>query len=148
MFMETRCHSANATAATKKFVVAMMAFCLAIARVRAEEGPSEDGGMLCVSKCGTCPVICSQSPPPPSPSQIYIIHTSPPPPRSENNLPPPSPPPPKSSSSQPTPPAGEKPHGGLSYPYYYFYTADAPKLFVSSISLWFLALLIYFLNLV
>ncbi|KAL0917293.1 hypothetical protein M5K25_012346 [Dendrobium thyrsiflorum] len=72
--------------------------------------------LLCVSKCGTCPVDCSSPPSPPKTSGGVIL--SPPAKKS-----PPSP----TSSSSSSSTAGGQDRGGVSYPYYYFYTADAAR---------------------
>ncbi|PIN02083.1 hypothetical protein CDL12_05761 [Handroanthus impetiginosus] len=84
-------------------------------------------GMLCVSDCETCPVICS---PPPS--------TTPKPPREppkSHHSPPqlpahPAPPPPSRAEGIPPPPELYVYNPGtmqqnFSYPYYYFYSSKA-----------------------
>ncbi|KAI3496412.1 hypothetical protein L1887_38773 [Cichorium endivia] len=61
--------------------------------------PTPDANLLCISECGTCPVICS---PPPSPVE------SKPPPSPVESKPPPSPveskPPPSPKTGDPEPP--------------------------------------------
>ncbi|KAF9614961.1 hypothetical protein IFM89_021391 [Coptis chinensis] len=74
-------------------------------------------GLLCISECTSCPVICSpppsqSSPAPPTPSSPsysppVIYYKSPSPPSTHNHQPPPPPPlspPPSSSSSESSPP--------------------------------------------
>lgn len=110
-------------------------------------------GLLCISECATCPVICSPPPPPTlefkpppsplphhSPTPSYHSHSPPPPPpppRSSpphSSSPPPpfiyftwdSPPPPfnyMGIPSVPAPPTKGKPD--YSYPYYYFYASNS-----------------------
>ncbi|KAJ4709028.1 leucine-rich repeat extensin-like protein 1 [Melia azedarach] len=109
-----------------------------------------DTGVLCISDCATCPVICS----PPPPKQSYtppISHHSPPPQSYHHSPPPPSPPPesamppPPPEKSEPPinswvtpppppfkynnmPPAQGPPTPGqheYPYPYYYFYASKA-----------------------
>lgn len=63
-------------------------------------GPPE-ASLLCASKCGTCPVVCSPPSPPKSPGGVTL-----------------SPP------TKKTPPS---PSASSSYPYYYFYTAGADR---------------------
>ncbi|XP_020587347.1 uncharacterized protein LOC110029409 [Phalaenopsis equestris] len=74
-----------------------------------------EASSLCVSKCGTCPVICSPPPSPPKPSSGAIL------------TPPAEKPPPSPTSSFSSSPASGEDQGSLSYPYYYFYTADAAR---------------------
>ncbi|PKU67401.1 uncharacterized protein LOC110116633 [Dendrobium catenatum] len=97
---------------------------------------SPEASLLCVSKCWTCPAVCSSPPSPPKTSGGVIL----PPPAKK------SPPSPTSSSSSSSP-AGGQDRGGLSYPYYYFYTADAaraPSLFLGFMGLFPLLLLLSF----
>ncbi|GAV69954.1 hypothetical protein CFOL_v3_13454 [Cephalotus follicularis] len=109
------------------------------ARVASEDQPST--GLLCISHCVTCPVICSPPPaaqeshPPPSTKSPPIHHS---PPQSYYHSPPPPLPPKQSPSvpwtypswSTPPPPSyyNNPPGSGLGpphypYPYYYFYTS-------------------------
>ncbi|PUZ63037.1 hypothetical protein GQ55_3G035800 [Panicum hallii var. hallii] len=76
----------------------------------APTGP--DTNVLCVSKCGTCPTVCSSPPPPPSPSDAGDTTT---------------PPTPKSSGSggSSSPPGQSK--GGRPSNYYYFFTAAGSR---------------------
>ncbi|XP_042460545.1 leucine-rich repeat extensin-like protein 3 [Zingiber officinale] len=85
--------------------------------------PPDDSSFLCISKCGTCPVICTPPPPPSSPPPAIYVWTShpPPSPAKEGHAPQPK-------SAPPPPEGGQK--GGLSYPYYYFYTSGAKRLCV------------------
>ncbi|RLN28974.1 classical arabinogalactan protein 5-like [Panicum miliaceum] len=76
----------------------------------APTGP--DTNVLCVSKCGTCPTVCSSPPPPPSPSDAGDT-TTPPTPKSGGG---------GGSSS---PPGQSK--GGRPSNYYYFFTAAGSR---------------------
>ncbi|KAK1293565.1 hypothetical protein QJS10_CPB17g00534 [Acorus calamus] len=105
--------------------------------------PSE--GLLCISKCDTCPSLCVPPPPPPpppqspppiiilSPPKSYVtLNQSPPPP------PPPPPPPQENSYSSKSPPADEDAKKAPppppvesesnSYHYYYLYPSKAPSM--------------------
>nr|XP_051191330.1 proline-rich receptor-like protein kinase PERK1 [Lolium perenne] len=79
-------------------------------------GPPPETNVLCVSKCGTCPTVCSSpSPPPPSsPNSDGSGYSSPSPPRSTT---PPSPPAGQQSQAK-----GRNPSG-----YYYFLTAGSGR---------------------
>ncbi|XP_020106436.1 formin-like protein 15 [Ananas comosus] len=109
--------------------------------------PSPEFNVLCISECGTCPMICAPpppSPPPPPPSSPSSSSSTP-----TLHRPPPPPPSPKSYSSPPSPssphssspPAGEQ-RGGSSSPYYYFYTSGAKQVrfFLNFWELFFLVL--------
>ncbi|CAL9133442.1 unnamed protein product [Musa acuminata var. zebrina] len=114
------------------FVIPILSSAM-VARGEPAEAP-DDGSLLCVGECSTCPVTCAPpSPPPPDDRSLLciskcdtcpVICTPPPPPSS-------SPPPPSRatpSPSKPAPPAPEEgPKGGLSYPYYYFYTSEGTR---------------------
>lgn len=117
-------------------IMGLVAFSLAIADDPSSEPPPATNP-LCISECGTCPVICSSPPPPPppfkfySPPTAYVPHHSRPPPPP----PPPRVPPPNSGSTPPSPyyilnapPGPPPPPGSHSYsrPYYYFYGSGAP----------------------
>nr|DAD49041.1 TPA_asm: hypothetical protein HUJ06_018978 [Nelumbo nucifera] len=93
-------------------------------------------GLLCISDCVTCPVICAPPPPPPSPppppvhhspSQSHDLHRPLPP--STRATPPPPPPPSDYLNiipSVPSPPTvGQQ---TSSYPYHYFYASKAASL--------------------
>ncbi|KAL5701649.1 hypothetical protein ACHQM5_026965 [Ranunculus cassubicifolius] len=99
-------------------------------------------GLLCISECTTCPVICS---PPPSPDSLTLTpspslpsQSPPPPPRNHQSPPPPTLSPPPSSSylpeSPPPPriqiiPSISSPSlptaSNYTYPYYYYYASHA-----------------------
>ncbi|XP_031101987.1 classical arabinogalactan protein 9-like [Ipomoea triloba] len=103
------------------------------------------GGLVCISDCATCPIICSSPPP-----QLEVVSEPPPlPPLLAYGPPPPAPPLPPSSyiswggATTPaspsnyldSPPATETPAagGGLgkinySYPYFYYYASNAVSL--------------------
>ncbi|KAK6129506.1 hypothetical protein DH2020_036739 [Rehmannia glutinosa] len=66
-------------------------------------------GLLCISDCETCPVICSPPPSPPSPLA---------PPTPKSPPPPAHPPPPPSVGAG----MGQR---NFSFPYYYFYASKA-----------------------
>ncbi|CAL9207031.1 unnamed protein product [Musa hybrid cultivar] len=115
------------------FVIPILSSAM-VARGEPAEAP-DDGSLLCIGECSTCPVTCAPpSPPPPDDRSLLciskcdtcpVICTPPPPPPSS------SPPPPSRatpSPSKPAPPAPEEgPKGGLSYPYYYFYTSEGTR---------------------
>ncbi|KAG0451734.1 hypothetical protein HPP92_026093 [Vanilla planifolia] len=108
---------------------------------------SPETSTLCVSKCGTCPVVCSPTPPPPPlpPPPKASINVVPSPP-TRKQLPPPSPPsPPWSFTSSPS--SGGQDRGGFSYPYYYFYTSNASRAHgLHLVSLWTFSLLVVLLS--
>ncbi|KAK6118321.1 hypothetical protein DH2020_047892 [Rehmannia glutinosa] len=111
-------------------------------------------GLLCISDCETCPVICSPPPSPPSPSAPPTPKSPPPAPPVHRHSPPPPqlpyyfdspspssppahPPPPPSVGAGPPPPSvyvynpgtAVPPPGmgqrNFSFPYYYFYASKA-----------------------
>lgn len=92
-------------------------------------GSPPDTNVLCVSKCGTCPTVCTTPPPPPGSDGSG--YSSPSPPR---------------SMTQPSPPAVQQPQakGGNPSGYYYFFTAGSGRSCAASsvpYTLLFLALL-------
>ncbi|KAK3139374.1 hypothetical protein QOZ80_5AG0382270 [Eleusine coracana subsp. coracana] len=84
-------------------------------------GSGPDTNMLCVSKCGTCPTVCSSSPPPPS-SEGGIVQPGTPSGGGGGGY---------GSSSSPrstSPPAGQQSKGdGHPSNYYYFFTAGSGR---------------------
>ncbi|KAJ9183606.1 hypothetical protein P3X46_007435 [Hevea brasiliensis] len=129
-------------------------FLLARVNSEADQMGAPAAGLLCISDCTTCPVICSPPPPPgephyyapPShhspPPQPYNYHPpspSPPPPSASPPPPPPAAPSPRSTSRPPPspswypswgPPSVQVPpkQGQYPYPYYYFYASKASSL--------------------
>ncbi|KAL2237113.1 UNVERIFIED_CONTAM: hypothetical protein Sindi_0903000 [Sesamum indicum] len=114
----------------KKSWIVLVLIVLSTSKSEGDSGVSS-AGLLCVSNCETCPVVCS---PPPSTPQ------STPPPSAAHHSPPqpvhPAPPPPSDGGAVPPPPelyvyspGTTVPPGMLqqnfSYPYYYFYTSKA-----------------------
>ncbi|GMH12378.1 hypothetical protein Nepgr_014219 [Nepenthes gracilis] len=99
-------------------------------------------GLLCISECSTCPVICS--PPhsaksqPRQPPPVPVIEYSPPPSYKARPPPPPLPPPPPPPAEGSPPPPHVNITSGLappmigsgvrSYPYYYFYASKVSPL--------------------
>ncbi|PSR93599.1 Proprotein convertase subtilisin/kexin type 6 like [Actinidia chinensis var. chinensis] len=127
---------------------------LMFVRVKSNDQPPVPAtGLLCISDCVTCPVICSPPPPPPPKSKPLLPPPLPPPPihysppwsyyfENPPLLPPPPPPPPPSyilwgSKSPPSPayaniPSSQGPlnmgQKNYSHPYYYFYASKAASL--------------------
>ncbi|XP_062202759.1 uncharacterized protein LOC133905070 [Phragmites australis] len=94
----------------------------------ATAGAGQDTNVLCVSKCGTCPTVCS-SPPPPS----------------EGGYPPPSSAKGgsgsySSPSAPPSPPGQGK--GGRPSSYYYFFTAGSSRTSCAGSSIYVLVFLV------
>ncbi|KAK3136174.1 hypothetical protein QOZ80_5BG0429200 [Eleusine coracana subsp. coracana] len=92
-------------------------------------GSGPDTNMLCVSKCGTCPTVCSSSPPPPSSSSSEggIVQPGTPSGGGGGYGSSSSPSPPSSSRST-SPPAGQQGKGdGHPSNYYYFFTAGSGR---------------------
>ncbi|KAM3254118.1 hypothetical protein ACQJBY_047942 [Aegilops geniculata] len=77
-------------------------------------GSPPDTNVLCVSKCGTCPTVCT-TPPPPAAGSDGSGYSSPSPPRS--------------MTTQPSPAAVPQPQakGGSPSGYYYFFTAGSGR---------------------
>ncbi|KAL6008117.1 hypothetical protein ACLOJK_033623 [Asimina triloba] len=135
-------------------------------------GDVPPAGLLCISECATCPVICS---PPPKP--VYYFPPSPPWPKTppmyyyyppsnnhKKSPPPPPPPPPPPSPisyswgvppppniyvnipSLPSPPGMVGgPPGGYPYPYYYFYASPSPPSLLGFSTTFYLLLLFFHL---
>ncbi|URD79707.1 hypothetical protein MUK42_18959 [Musa troglodytarum] len=114
------------------FVIPILSSAMVVRGEAALSMPAEapdDGSLLCIGECSTCPVTCAPPSPPPPPDDrsllciskcdtCPVICTPPPPPPSRATPPP----------SKPAPPAPEEgPRGGLSYPYYYFYTSEGMR---------------------
>ncbi|KAE8795228.1 hypothetical protein D1007_29965 [Hordeum vulgare] len=76
-------------------------------------GSPPDTNVLCVSKCGTCPTVCT-TPPPLAAGSDGTGYSSPSPPL---------------STAQPSPPAGQQTQakGGKPSGYYYFFTAGSGR---------------------
>ncbi|XP_031493809.1 probable pathogenesis-related protein ARB_02861 [Nymphaea colorata] len=100
--------------------------CLAAVATTADDVPpvlvdpsSSYGQQQCITKCGTCPVICA--PPPPS-----VPSMAAPPPTNPATEPPPPPPPSgghhHTPSSPPPPPSQSTIYP---YPYYFFYSSGS-----------------------
>ncbi|XBH67460.1 hypothetical protein VPH35_095840 [Triticum aestivum] len=85
---------------------------MADAQTSTAGGSPPDTNVLCVSKCGTCPTVCTTPPPPGSDGSGYS-----------------SPSPPRSVTTQPSPPAVPQPQakGGKPSGYYYFFTAGSGR---------------------
>ncbi|KAF7063506.1 hypothetical protein CFC21_070020 [Triticum aestivum] len=81
----------------------------------ADAQTSPDTNVLCVSKCGTCPTVCTTPPPPPAAGGDGSGYSSPSPPRS--------------MTTQPSPAAVPQPQakGGSPSGYYYFFTAGSGR---------------------
>ncbi|EHA8586593.1 putative branchpoint-bridging protein-like [Cocos nucifera] len=124
--MEANCYPAHTTRARLFLVLTAIMVFMATVQGNTEEvtaAGAPEGGLLCISKCGTCPATCEPPPPPPSPTltpQTPYTTQSPPPPPSKAHSSPPSPP-----AHGPPPPPGQGQQGGPSNPYYYFYTSEA-----------------------
>lgn len=86
--------------------------------------PAPDTNMLCVSKCGTCPTVCSSSPPPPSSSSYGGIV---PPGTPSGGYGSSSSSPSSPSSSHSTSPPGQSKGDGHPSSYYYFFTSDTGR---------------------
>ncbi|GAB2285977.1 hypothetical protein Dimus_020402 [Dionaea muscipula] len=94
-------------------LIAVFTIVTGVASQDQDQVPGAD--LLCISECGTCPVICSPPQPPHSRSSysppVWYEYLPPPPPSYYTAQPPPPPPPPPSSfsyspeSSPPPPPA-------------------------------------------
>ncbi|OEL16421.1 hypothetical protein BAE44_0022560 [Dichanthelium oligosanthes] len=97
--------------------------------------PGPDTNVLCVSKCGTCPTVCS-SPPPPSPSDAGDSTTPPTPKSGGGGYS--SPPSPKSYS--PSPPGQGK--GDRPSSYYYLFTAAGSRTSCAGASIYALVFLV------
>ncbi|RRT62444.1 hypothetical protein B296_00043401 [Ensete ventricosum] len=102
------------------------------------EAPDDGSSLLCIAECSTCPVTCAPPSPPPPPlpddrsllciskcDTCPVICTPPPPPSSSSPPPPSRATPPPSKPAPPAPEEGQR--GGLSYPYYYFYTSEGTR---------------------
>ncbi|KAF9612592.1 hypothetical protein IFM89_002188 [Coptis chinensis] len=118
-------------------------------------------GLVCISDCPTCPMICASPPPvlflspPPRPEQPFIQY---PPPESYYINQPPAPPSPSTTSyylatpppsltyvdipSPPLPPNVDP--RGYSYPYYMFYGSNASHNSLPTSFSFFLVFLIFF----
>ncbi|KAI3468101.1 hypothetical protein Pfo_024764 [Paulownia fortunei] len=124
---------------TRKTWIVLLLILLSTSKSEGQKGiPS--GGLLCVSECDTCPVVCSPPPSTPkSPPRLPpTAHHSPPEPKYIDSPPPahPAPPSPSDVVAIPPPPAlyvynpGTTVPPGMvqqnfSYPYYYFYSSKA-----------------------
>ncbi|KAM3272024.1 hypothetical protein ACQJBY_042303 [Aegilops geniculata] len=78
-------------------------------------GSPPDTNVLCVSKCGTCPTVCTTPPPPAAAGSDGSGYSSPSPPRC--------------MTTQPSPAAVPQPQakGGSPSGYYYFFTAGSGR---------------------
>uniref|UniRef100_A0A0D9XX38 4Fe-4S ferredoxin-type domain-containing protein n=1 Tax=Leersia perrieri TaxID=77586 RepID=A0A0D9XX38_9ORYZ len=101
----------------KILLVLMIAVAIFAGEAAADGGaqPAPDTNVLCVSKCGTCPTVCSSPPPPDSSSSGYNNPVLSPPKGSSGGD--------GGSSSSPSAPLakGGRPGGGSNY--YYFFTS-------------------------
>lgn len=130
----------------RNFILSLFFIFLSISKSQCQSSNFPSAGLLCISDCETCPVICSPPSPPPtpklppppvhhhSPPQPYYYFTAP----SPSSSPPPArpkPPPPSytiwGGATPPPPPQVYVYNPGntveqrnFSYPYYYFYTAS------------------------
>ncbi|KAJ6924349.1 leucine-rich repeat extensin-like protein 3 [Populus alba x Populus x berolinensis] len=101
------------------------------ARANSDADPMGEpaAGLVCISDCVTCPVICSPPPPPllyyPSPPSRHS-----PSPQHSYHSPPPQPPPP--TSSPPSPPAYHSPPRSPQAPSWYPIWGTPPPLFIIS----------------
>ncbi|TVU04431.1 hypothetical protein EJB05_49990, partial [Eragrostis curvula] len=86
----------------------------------ATAGAGPDTSVLCVSKCGTCPTVCSTPPPPTSSSYGGIAPPATATPGSGGGGG-------SSSPSHSTSPPGQQSKGGHPSNYYYFFTAGAGR---------------------